>query len=64
MTISPLEPPGGTLEGEGEVSCETRAAVWESMAAEISGGSRIAGRGMGSDWADEEWEWEEEAVGV
>jgi hypothetical protein len=62
MTISPLEPPGGTFEGEGEVSCDTRIAVCESIAAEISGGSSIAGSGSGRVCAEDEWE--DDAVGV
>ncbi len=34
------------------------------MAADMSGGSRIAGRGIARDWTEEECEWEEEALGV
>lgn len=34
------------------------------MAVEISGGSRIAGSGMGKDWIECEDECEDEAVGV
>ena len=38
--------------------------MWESIAVEISGGSRIEGRGMGRDWAECEDVCEDEAVGV
>lgn len=63
-TISPREPPGGTFEDEGDVSWETSSAVWESIAVDISGGSRIAGRGKGSDCVEYDDVCEEDAVGV
>lgn len=62
-TISPRELPGPELEEVGDVSWETRSAVCESIAVEISGGSRMDGRGMGKDCAEREDVWEDEAVG-
>lgn len=46
-TISPREPPAAELAGDWGVSWETRRLVWESIAVEISGGSRMEGRVMG-----------------
>ena len=62
-TISPREPPGPAFEEAGDVNCETSSAVCESMAVEISGGSRIDGSGMGSDCAEREDVCDDDAVG-
>jgi hypothetical protein len=51
------------LEEVGDVNWETRSAVCESIAVEISGGSRIDGRGMGKDCAERDDVCEDEAVG-
>jgi hypothetical protein len=72
-TISPLEPPAAAdgLDGPNEdcsVSCDMRRFVCESIAVEISGGSRMEGRVMGSDCCECEdvcvWDECEDAVGV
>lgn len=51
------------MDEAGDVNCETRSAVCESMAVEISGGSRMDGRGMGRVCAEWDPVCEDDAVG-